>query len=101
MVAVFPRALTRASDPTSNIIRAWLLGPGGPEGSTFNRTTELSQTSYHRGGQEGKGGHIWFSFLDSFSQHDLASLGWDLLLWVGRKLREWDGKSWFTQLHVA
>lgn len=31
MVAIFSRALTIASDPMCNIIRAWLLGPGGSE----------------------------------------------------------------------
>lgn len=91
MVAVFSRTLTRASDPMSNIIRAWLLGPGGPEGSTFNRTTDLSQTSYRRGGQDGKGGHIWFSFSDSFSQHDFG-LPWLGLAPLGRQ--EIEGVGW-------
>lgn len=76
--SVFSRAITRDSEHMCNIIGAWLLGPGGPEvrlegrppeWSTLDRITELPQTSYGRGGQEGRGGHMYLvTFLDSFSQ---------------------------------
>lgn len=119
---VFSRALTRASDPMCNIIRAWLLGPGGPEvrdlrvglqsGAPLPEPRDCPRpptTGWV--GRERRPfvlGNLHGFILTTKCSSEatlispcdvtLASLGCDLLLWAGRKQRERDGQSWFTSL---